>query len=160
MVFDLPTIHQPFTERVAAMKKLLEPSPSPYLAMVEQHRTASHETLMANLNRVVKKGGEGLMLKRGASLPTIGRSDDLLKVKQYQDAEAVIVAHKPGEGKFKGMLGSIRVELEDDRKFHIGTGFSHAGRKNPPPIGTVITYKYYGHTAIGLPRITSFLRVR
>lgn len=160
MVFDLPAIEQPFSGRVAAMKALLLPSPSPYLAMVEQFRTTSHETLMATLVEVVGQGGEGLMLRRGDSLPTVGRSDDLLKVKQYQDAEAVIVAHLPGAGKFEGMLGSVRVERPDGRQFRIGTGFSDTERINPPPVGAVITYKHYGFTATGLPRFASFMRVR
>lgn len=160
MVFDLPAIEQPFSDRVAAMKAILQPSPSPYLAMVEQFRATDHETLMATLDDVVGQGGEGLMLRRGDSLPTVGRSDDLLKVKQYQDAEAVIVAHLPGAGKFEGMLGSVRVERPDGRQFRIGTGFSDAERINPPPVGAVITYKHYGFTATGLPRFASFMRVR
>ncbi len=160
MVFDLPDIEQPFSDRIAAMKDLLLPSPSPYLAMVEQRRTTGHETLMAALDHVVGQGGEGLMLRRGDSLPTVGRSDDLLKVKRYQDAEAVIVAHLPGAGKFEDMLGSVRVERPDGRRFHIGTGFSDAERSNPPPVGAVITYKHYGFTSTGLPRFASFMRVR
>jgi DNA ligase len=160
MVFDLPGMNKPFTERRSAMKNLLIPSPSPFLQMVEQRRVASHVELMAALDQVVEAGGEGLMLKRGASYPTAGRSDDLFKVKKYQDAEAVIVAHLPGEGKFEGMLGSVRVELPDGRQFHIGTGFSNAERKSPPPIGTIVTYKHFGFTSTGLPRFASFMRVR
>lgn len=123
-------------------------------------KSTGHEKLMASLDEVVLKGGEGLMLRRGGSLPTIGRSDDLLKAKRYQDAEAVIVAHLPGEGKYQGMLGSVRVERPDGRQFHIGTGFSDAERKNPPPVGATITYKHYGFTSTGLPRFASFMRVR
>ncbi len=160
MVFDFPAIEQPFSDRVAVMKNLLLPSPSPYLAMVEQRRTTGHERLMAALDDVVGQGGEGLMLRRGDSLPTVGRSDDLLKVKKYQDAEAIIVAHLPGKGKFEGVLGSVRVERPDGRQFHIGTGFSDAERINPPPVGSLITYKYYGFTSTGLPRFASFMRVR
>jgi DNA ligase len=160
MVFDLPGINKPFTERIKAMKDLLEPSPSRFLQMVEQTRVAGHVELMAALDQMVEAGGEGLMLKRGASCHGSGRSNDLLKVKKYQDAEAVIVAHLPGDGKFEGMLGSVRVKLPDGRQFHIGTGFSDAERKSPPPIGAVITYKHYGFTSTGLPRFASFLRVR
>jgi len=160
MVFDLPGIDKPFTDRISAMKDLLIPSPSRFLQMVEQRQVAGHDELMATLDRIVEAGGEGLMLKRGASFPIAGRSDDLLKVKKYQDAEAVIVAHLPGEGKFEGMLGSVRVELPNGRQLHIGTGFSDAERKSPPPVGTVITYKYFGFTSTGLPRFASFMRVR
>ena len=160
MVFDLPTMDQPFSDRVAAMKALLVPSPSPFVSMVEQRRATSHEALMSALDSVVAQGGEGLMLRRGNSLVTAGRSNDLLKVKRYQDAEAVVVAHLPGEGKFEGMLGSIRVERDDGRQFRIGTGFSDAERRNPPPVGAMITYKHFGYTSTGLPRFASFLRLR
>ena len=160
MVFDLPTLNQPFSERIAAMKALLQPSPSPFLAMVAQRRATDHERLMSALDKVVSEGGEGLMLRRGGSLHSAGRSDDLLKVKRYDDAEAVVVAHLAGSGKYEGMLGSVRVRRDDGRQFHIGTGFSDEQRENPPPVGATITYKYYGFTSTGLPRFASFLRIR
>ncbi|KPP97389.1 DNA ligase [Marinobacter sp. HL-58] len=160
MVFDLPAVDRVFSERVLAMENLLEPSPSPFLMMVAQGRVADRDELMALLDDTVAAGGEGLMLRRGDSHHSTGRSDDLLKVKRFDDAEAVVVAHLPGSGKYRGMMGSIRVEREDGRQFRIGTGFSDAQRRNPPPVGSIITYKYYGYTTTGLPRFASFLRVR
>lgn len=44
-------------------------------------------------------------------------------------------------------------------RFKIGSGFSDKDRATPPPIGTTITYKYYGLTKNGLPRFPVFLRV-
>ena len=41
---------------------------------------ATHAALLAQMHRVVKAGGEGLVLHRGASLYTAARNDDLLKV--------------------------------------------------------------------------------
>lgn len=160
MVFDLPNVDQPFSERVRAMESLLVPSPSPFLAMVEQRKATDHDGLMAALDEVVADGGEGLMLRRGGSLHTVGRSDDLLKVKRFDDAEAVVVAHLPGSGKYQGMLGSIQVERADGRRFRIGTGFSDDQRRHPPPVGATVTYKFYGYTSTGLPRFASFMRVR
>ena len=58
------------------------------------------------------------------------------------------------------MLGALLVENGDGLRFRIGTGFKDKDRKNPPPIGTVITYKYFGKTNKGLPRFASFLRKR
>lgn len=115
---------------------------------------------MAALDEVVSEGGEGLMLRLGSTHHSAGRSDDLLKVKHHDDAEAVVVAHLPGSGKYQGMLGSIRVERDDGRQFRIGTGFSDNQRRNPPPVGATVTYKYYGYTSTGLPRFASFMRVR
>ena len=44
-------------------------------------------------------------------------------------------------------------------RFKIGSGFSDKDRAAPPPVGTTITYKYYGLTKNGLPRFPVFLRV-
>jgi DNA ligase 1 len=130
------------------------------MALVDQQRASTHEKLMQRLDEAVDGGAEGLMLRLGGSGYRSGRSNDLLKVKQYQDAEAVVVRHLPGQGKFEGLMGSLLVELEDGRQFRIGSGFTDEDRASPPDPGTTITFKYYGLTATGLPRFASFLRIR
>ena len=159
-VFDLPVPHVPFFKRYAKLKRLVGAAKSPYLRLVEQHPISSHQALVVELNRIVAAGGEGLMLKRRASFYLAGRSDDLLKVKTFQDAEAVVVDHIEGQGKYEGVMGSLLVELPDGRRFRIGTGFSDEERGNPPEPGQQITFKHQGYTATGLPRFASFLRVR
>jgi DNA ligase-1 len=115
---------------------------------------------MARRDEVIAVGGEGLMLRRGASVYQAGRSDDLLKVKRFDDAEAIVMGILPGKGKYQGMMGALRVRLADNREFRIGSGFTDAERTDPPPLGSVITFKHSGHTATGLPRFASFVRVR
>jgi len=159
-VFDLPA-PAPFHERYRQLKTLLvENTDSRYLTLVEQAPATSHTELMVRLNRVVAEGSEGLMLKRLESRYEAGRSDDLLKVKTFDDAEAVVVEHLAGKGRLQGMMGALRVELPNGRRFRIGSGFSDELRAQPPAPGTRITFKYYGRTATGLPRFASFLRVR
>ncbi len=160
MVFDLPADDRIFDRRLAAMRKLIEAANSPYLAVIEQYRLVDHRALMKELDRVVAQGGEGLMLHRGGSLYVSGRSDDLLKVKRYEDAEAVVIAHLPGQGKYRGHLGALLVRTPDGREFKLGSGFSDLERADPPPIGALVTYKYYGLTSKGLPRFASFMRIR
>jgi len=75
------------------------------------------------LRRVVKQGGEGLMLHRGASLYRAVRSDDLLKLKPYEDAEARVVAHLPGKGKYASTLGALRWSPAGGLRFRLGTGY-------------------------------------
>jgi DNA ligase-1 len=160
MVFDMPKNPDVFTQRLAAMEKVVAVSQSPYLQLVKQYRIANHQQLMAQLQVVVKAGGEGLMLHRGDSLYQAARNDDLLKVKAFQDAEAIVIAYVPGQGKYQGMMGALLVENSDKIRFKIGSGFSDAQRKNPPGIGSVITYKYFGKGKNNVPRFASFLRVR
>lgn len=160
MVFDLPGSNRPFGERYRALRKQVAESESAYLKAVEQRRISDHPTLMAELDQVVKLGGEGLMLHRIDSLYRGGRSDDLLKVKPFADAEARVIAHLPGKGKYTGMMGSLLVETPEGTRFRIGSGFSDRQRRSPPPIGSTITYRYRSVTRKAVPRFASFLRIR
>ena len=160
MVFDLPEHPGPFDERLRRMREWLAEIEAPYLGLIHQFRIAGHQELMAELERVVALGGEGLMLRRADSQHRAGRSDDLLKVKTHQDAEAVVIAYLPGKGKFEGMLGSLLVETPDGRRFRLGTGFTDAERRHPPELGATVTFRYRGRTARGKPRFASFVRVR
>ena len=159
MVFDLPASPVPFGERLNALRQLLLPAPSPYLVLIDQFRVSGHDALMDHLAAVVREGGEGLMLHREDSLYRAGRSADLLKVKPYLDAEARVIAHLPGKGRLEGVLGALLVEEEGTgTRFRLGSGFTDAQRRAPPPIGSLVTFKYQGRTARGLPRFPSFLR--
>jgi DNA ligase-1 len=160
MVFDLPESANVFDFRLQQLRQLIERINARHIQLVEQIKIASHELLLLKLDQVVAANGEGLMLHRASSLYSNTRSDDLLKLKKHADAEAVVIQHLPGKGKFKGMLGSLLVESNDKKRFKIGTGFSNSERENPPPIGAIITYKYFGLTSTGLPRFASFMRIR
>lgn len=160
MVFDLPRAAGPFNERLQTLRRLLEHHDNPHLRLVRQIKVTDHAALKRHLKKVLEAGGEGLMLHRGDAPYRSYRTTDLLKVKPYQDAEARVVAHLPGEGRLEGKMGALLVETAGGRHFRLGTGFSDAQRANPPPIGSLVTYKFYGRTRHGLPRFPSFLRVR
>ena len=160
MVFDLPAHRTDFNGRLQRLKEIFATLDSPTIALVVQRRVANHDALMALLDEVVEGGGEGLMLRRAGSFHRAGRSADLLKLKRFEDAEAKVVAHLPGKGKYTGMLGALLLEMPNGRHFRVGTGFTDAQRRSPPPLGATVTYKHYGHTNTGLPRFASFLRVR
>ncbi len=160
MIFDLPASSSTFTKRLTELHQLLNDHDNPYLQLIRQYRLADHDELQEKLKSVIKLGGEGLMLHRGDSTYRSGRTSDILKVKTFQDAEAIVIAHLPGKGKYKGMLGAILVEMPDGKRFKIGTGFKDKDRENPPAIGSQITYKYFGLTRKGIPKFASFLRIR
>lgn len=160
MVFDAPDIAAPFGERLRQLQQLFTTQTSGYLVLVEQFRVADHAELLARLNAVIQAGGEGLMLHRADSAYRAGRSADLLKVKPDQDAEATVLAHLPGKGKYSGMLGALLVRDDAGREFRLGTGFTDAERREPPPIGSRVTFKFRGYTNQGKPRFASFLRIR
>jgi len=159
MVFDAPQAKGTFEERMQFLRATL-PEGKRFVRVVAQERCKGVTQLLAERDRVVRLGGEGLMLRQPASAYEAGRSSTLLKVKPYDDAEATVIAHEPGTGKYAGKLGALRVRTDDGREFSVGSGFSDAQRESPPPVGTVITYRFRGLTAKGMPRFPSFLRIR
>ncbi|GGB47022.1 ATP-dependent DNA ligase [Oceanisphaera marina] len=160
MVFDLPASELPFEARLTQLKRLFSRHDSAYLELIEQRLLSDNAALAAYLDEVESLGGEGVMLRRRDSLYSPARNPDLLKLKRFQDAEARVLAHLPGQGKYQNMLGALLVETEDGRRFRLGTGFSDQQRLQPPSVGTTVTYRYRGETAQGLPRFASFMRVR
>jgi DNA ligase-1 len=84
----------------------------------------------------------------------------LLKLTPWLDAEATVVAHLPGKGKYAGMTGALQMEMPDGRRFALGSGLSDALRRDPPPVGTFVTYRYRELTQNGMPRFPRYLRVR
>jgi DNA ligase-1 len=161
MVFDLPAHPGPFDERNAALQQIVARIDQPWLKRVEQIKVADRAALQTLLKNVIARGGEGLILHRGASLYRAARNDDLLKLKPYQDAEAKVVAHLPGKGKHAGILGVLEVESPGGLRFRLGTGFSDAERRDPPPLGSWVTYRYNGlNEKTGIPRFARYMRVR
>lgn len=128
--------------------------------MVDQLPVASAAALRAELDLVVAAGGEGLMLHRADAPYRTGRSELLLKLKPVRDAEAVVIGHTPGRGRFAGQVGALRVRDEAGREFLVGSGLGDAQRRDPPAVGSVVTYSWRGETATGLPRFPTLLRLR
>lgn len=159
MVFDAPAAKGTFEQRMQFLRATVSEG-NRFVRVVAQERCKGVPQLLAERDRVVRQGGEGLMLRQPESAYEVGRSPTLLKVKPYDDAEATVIAHEPGKGKFAGKLGALRVRAEDGREFSIGGGLTDADRESPPPVGTVITYRFRGLTAKGLPRFPSYLRLR
>ncbi len=158
MVFDLPKSPLTFDSRLVHLTELLQNTHSEFLKPVEQFKVATHQQLMLLLDEYIANGSEGLMLHKGSALYHATRSDDLLKLKRFVDADAVVIEHIPGKGKYKDMMGALLVKNQAGQIFKIGTGFSDQERQNPPKIGSVISYKYTGYTKTGLPRFAVYLR--
>lgn len=160
LVFELPQAPGTFRERAQALRAVTAEAGVPWLQAVEQLEMGNRQALDRTLDEILKAGGEGLMLHRADALYTTGRSDVLLKLKAWHDAEATVIAHRPGKGKYRGMLGALRVRTAAGVEFMLGSGLSEADRRKPPPIGTSITFRYRELTSRGLPRFASFHRVR
>jgi DNA ligase-1 len=159
-VFDVPTVDGPFVRRLTKAIDWFAKHPSPYAFVIPQKPVKDRDELKEELLKVERLGGEGLIVRSPNASYSEGRSRDILKVKSYQDMEATVIAHLPGKGKNENRMGALLVELPNGKHCKVGTGFTDEERKNPPPVGSVITFKYYGFYRSGIPKFPAFLRIR
>jgi DNA ligase-1 len=157
MVFDIPSLDKPFEERVAHLKQMF--ANHPFVRIVEHTKCQGKPHLLKKLAEMEAQGAEGLMLRKPRSRYERTRSSTLLKVKSFEDDEAIVVGYEPGKGKYLGMTGSLIVKNGDGKKFKVGSGMSDADRTNPPKVGTKITYRFQELTKAGKPRFPTFVGI-
>lgn len=160
MLFDMPDAAGDYTKRYYNLIHVVDSASSKHIKYIEHTPVLSEHELLHYLDTLVNENGEGIMLRKVTARYQAGRSNDLLKLKKHQDAEARVVGYKIGNGKYKGLMGSVLVRTDEGTEFYVGTGFSDEQRLNPPEIGSLITYRYNGLTAEGKPRFARFVRVR
>lgn len=159
-IFEVPNEPGDFLSRINKAKQWFERYTNRYIRIIPQTMIQDTSDLDQFLNKIESMGGEGVIVKDPKMPYFTGRSGHLLKVKKFADMEGVVIGVKKGKGKYKGMMGSLVLKLENGVVFNLGTGFTDQIRKNPPPMGTSVTFKYNGFTKTGIPKYSSFLRVR
>jgi DNA ligase-1 len=159
-IFDVPEASGGFTQRIKTVQNWFDTHPSIYAFVISQIPVTDKDHLQQELQRIESLGGEGLIVRKPDALYTAGRSMEILKVKSYHDAEATVVAHLPGKGRNEGRLGALLVVRDDGTQFKIGSGFSDVDRESPPPVGSLVTFKFYGKYQSGIPKFPVFIRVR
>ncbi len=153
-VFEVPHVTGGLLERLATLKE------SKYIQRIPQIKIKNRAHLEEFLKSVEAKGGEGVVVRDESLEYYTGRNNNALKVKSYIDEECEVVGYTQGEGKYKGMTGSLLCKTQQNKRIKIGTGLSDMQRENPPKIGSMITFKYYGLTSKGNPRFPVFMRER
>ncbi|QSX35054.1 DNA ligase [Shewanella avicenniae] len=157
-LFDAPAALGDFEQRYQHFQAF--DGITPYLKVIPQQRGTDIKSLQQQLDDIVSRGGEGLILHYRKAPIVAGRSPYVFKFKPVDDAEAKVLAVLPGKGKYNGMMGALLVEMANGVRFKIGSGFSDQQRQYPPAIGSWITFEHNGFTASGKPRFARFVRVR
>jgi len=123
--------------------------------------TRAVDELMAE---VLSKGGEGLIVRRPASVWQPTRTWDMLKIKPEHDAEGVVIGWTEGKGKLSGLMGALTVRNNDGKVFNL-SGFTDEERRllgtGEPAhwaLGTTVTYKYRELTDDGKPKEARYFR--
>jgi len=153
-VFEVPNAKGELLKRLSLVKE------SKYLKLIKQIKVKDNAHLEKFLKELEAKGAEGLVVRDGSLDYYTQRNNNALKVKSFSDTECEILSYTKGKGKYEEMVGSLVCKMQDDKIIKIGSGLSDAQRANPPKIGAIITFKYYGLTSKGNPRFPVFLRIK
>lgn len=119
-VFDMLTIDELINQNcertLEQRKKLLIESIIPKEGIVEIvnfESATSIENIWSKFNEIVKRGGEGLILKDLTSVYEFKRTKSWLKLKQIISDEFKCIGINEGTGKNKGRLGAIIIMLQE-----------------------------------------------
>lgn len=153
-IFEVPNAKGNLEQRLDKVKI------SKYISVIEQIKVKNKEHLKNFLKSVEDKSGEGIVVRDGNYPYYTGRTNKAFKVKSYKDEECRVVAYNKGNGKYENLLGSLSCRMNNRKVIKIGSGFNDEERRNPPNIGSIITFKYYGLTSKGNPRFPIFLRIK
>ena len=153
-----------FRERLAELTELFSGGSAYFdVKLVETREVQNEEELMLAFEDFLAQGYEGAIARNAAGLYVNKRSYDLLKIKQFDDAEFLCVGVEEGRGKMAGH-GIFVCRAEDGVEFRAKMKGEHAELKKyfehpEAVIGRSVTVKYQGKTAYGIPRFPVALRL-
>ncbi|KAF3978399.1 MAG: DNA ligase [Methylococcales symbiont of Iophon sp. n. MRB-2018] len=159
-IFEVPNQEGGLLDRLTVLRDYLKTQPNSPIKIIKQHLIIQHNQVKAFLQEVTQKNAEGVVVRNPDTAYQTGRLSSALKVKKYLDTECVIEKILPGKGKYAGKMGSLLCKTKDGVMVKIGSGLKDIQRENPFPIGTTVTFKYYGLTKKGKFKYPVFLRVK
>ena len=92
-IFDAPGVKKPFEERLEAIHDYFDPKSVKMVTVLEHVKCKGEDHLNAELKKVEARGGEGLMIRKPKSPYEHRRSECLLKIKTFHDAEVGGIFH-------------------------------------------------------------------
>lgn len=159
MVFELPAQDGNLFERLEVLQRYLTRHTATKIRLIRQHKILKKEDVKVYFDARIKDGAEGIVIRNPFVEYYSGRTKYAFKYKPFIDAECKVKEILKGRGKFSSVMGAVKCDF-DGQMITIGSGFDYEDRKAPPKIGTVISFKYYGLTALGNPKYPVYLRTR
>lgn len=159
ILFDLPSrTNMVYKDRLKAIYKLKLPK---HVVPIKTWIIDDVKSIPKILKEYEDNGAEGLIARDPESYYHSGRGHDILKIKNFSDAEAKVIGYQEGTGKYSGMIGSLIVQNEMGQ-FKLGSGLTDELRApaGAPKIGSIVTFRYNGLTKNGIPRNPRFFSVR
>ena len=158
-VFDMPDVKQkqPFRVRTKKLKALLSfGSGGPIIKYVPQVLAKNAQHIYKMFTKVTgKRGGEGLVLTHPESLyDPMKRSNDRVKLKRRQDAEARVVKLLMAGPRLRSLLVKS-LNNDGQQVFHLGIGLTEEMRAHPQrhfKVGQIVKYSFRNLSSSGKPK--------
>lgn len=166
-VYDYPECDGTFSQRYARLllwyKKKNKNSK---IKIVDTYEVFSLDELEDKHGEFLSNGYEGTIVRLDNSKYEHKRSKQLLKYKEFQDEEFIILDVVEGEGGRTGTVGKVTLELNDgtERKFDSNVKGSHEYLKyiwknKEKMIGKSATVKYFNRTPANIPRFPFVVKI-
>ncbi|MDY0131529.1 MAG: DNA ligase [Desulforegulaceae bacterium] len=159
-IFEVPNTKGDFSKRLEKANKWFETNPNKNVKIIPQIICTGKDHLNGFLKKIESKGGEGVILKDPSQNYHNGKIPYILKVKNFSKMEGIVIGINKGKGKYKNMMGSLKIKLDNGIIFNLGSGFSDLERANPPKINSRVVFKHYGFTKNKIPKFPSFLDLK
>ena len=154
-LINLDDLDMLFLDRYELLKKIVRTNPT--VKLVNTVTCTTEEEINNFDTNAINLGYEGTIVRNNSPYIIGHRSQDLMKLKQFEDTEFKIVGCKEGVGKFEGLATFILQNDLTDATFDacpIGTLEEKAEYWNNRDnyIGQLATVKFFGRSEKGIPR--------
>jgi ATP-dependent DNA ligase len=162
-IYDVVAPSMTFRQRLAYMKQAVNLKAGP-IKLVDTIEVANEDELMVAFEDFLAQGYEGAIARNADGLYVGKRSYDLLKIKQFDDAEFLCIGVEEGRGKLAGHAifvcdagneVSFRAKMKGEQAA-LKKYFSNPGLV----VDRQVTVKYQGKTKYGIPRFPVAIRIR
>lgn len=156
-----------YIKRAVLLKRLFEKKNFKHLVRVQTYKAINEKEIMQIHKTVTKGGNEGSIIRNGEGIYEGFRSKNLLKYKDFLDAEFEIVGAEQGTGLHEGCIVFVCKGKKGKKEFTFNATpkFSLEKRrkmfeKNEKYIGKLLTVKYQNLSKDGVPIFPVGLAVR
>lgn len=153
-----------FNQRQTDFSLMLRGLRSPYVKSVSTIAVHTQAELDGIYQQYMTEGYEGQMIRKWNSPYQHKRTKDLLKRKDFHDAEFEIVGYKEGKGSREGCI-ILRLAMSDGKEFDsvpVG-GIEYQKRlwtRRLDILGMQATVKYQNLSSDGIPRFNNTVKIR
>lgn len=170
-IYDIVIKDQPQFKRADSLfylKDTVKQLNLKHIKIVETKMVLGENDVDNHFERFLDAGYEGAMYRDYEALYANTRSDGLLKIKKFQDAEFEIVGVEEGRGKLKGHAGAFICHIKTPSGAKTFKAKMSGDTKKLKEylnnfddyVGSMLTVQYQGYTNTGLPRFPVGLRIR